>query len=303
MPSYLKQSTSVDVGIGPFLDETDGKTAETGLTITQPDIRLKKNGGAWAQKNAAQTLTHEENGWYEVTLDATDTNTLGILIVAIHESGALPVWKEYMVLPANVYDSLVSGSDVLDVSATQFAGQTITCSGGVTVPAATLASTTNITAGTVTTATNVTTVNGLAANVITAAATAADFGTEIGTAVWATTTRQLTGTQTFNLTGDITGNLSGSVGSVTAGVTVSTNNDKTGYRLSSTGVDDVLDEAVEGSATLRQYVRGFYSALLGKSSGHESGSPVYRDAADSKDRITATTDANGNRTAITIDLT
>ena len=51
---YLKQSTSVDVGIGPFLDESDGKTAETTLTITQPDVRLKKNNGNWAQKAAAQ---------------------------------------------------------------------------------------------------------------------------------------------------------------------------------------------------------------------------------------------------------
>jgi hypothetical protein len=57
--------------------------------------------------------------------------------------------------------------------------------GTITFPTtATLASTTNITAGTVTTATNVTTVNGLAANVLTAAATAADFGTEIATAIW-----------------------------------------------------------------------------------------------------------------------
>ncbi len=39
------------------------------------------------------------------------------------------------------------------------------------------------------------------------------------------------------ITGNITGNLSGSVGSVTAGVTVTTNNDKTGYSLSSTGLD------------------------------------------------------------------
>lgn len=36
------------------------------------------------------------------------------------------------------------------------------------------------------------TVNAIAANAITAAATAADFGTEVGTAVWATTTRELT---------------------------------------------------------------------------------------------------------------
>lgn len=114
---YLKQSTSVDVGIGPFLDETDGKTAETALTITQPDVRLKKNGGAWAQKAAAQTLTHEEAGWYEVTLDATDTDTIGHLLVAVHESGALPVWMEFHVLAANVYDSLFgAATDKLDVN-------------------------------------------------------------------------------------------------------------------------------------------------------------------------------------------
>lgn len=115
MTMWLRQSTSVEVDIGPFLDETDGQTPETALTITQPDIRLKKGGAAWAQKNAAQTLLHEENGWYEVTLDATDTNTLGSLKIAIDESGALPVWREFLVVPANVYDSIVLDSDQLQV--------------------------------------------------------------------------------------------------------------------------------------------------------------------------------------------
>ena len=41
----LKQSTSIDLPIGPFVDATDGVTAETALTLTQPDIRLKKGGG------------------------------------------------------------------------------------------------------------------------------------------------------------------------------------------------------------------------------------------------------------------
>lgn len=116
---YLKQSTSVDLPIGPFLDSTDGITAETALTITQPDIRLKKNGGAWAQKNASQTLSHEENGYYEVTLDATDTNTLGCLRLAVHESGALPVWEEFMVMPANVWDAMF-GTDKLQVDVAEF---------------------------------------------------------------------------------------------------------------------------------------------------------------------------------------
>jgi len=112
---WLKQSTSITVRFGPFLDETDAKTAETGLTISQADIRLSKNGGDFAQTNDAGGATHDENGWYYLTLDATDTATLGRLNVAVHESGALPCWTEYMILPANVYDSLVSGSDYLKV--------------------------------------------------------------------------------------------------------------------------------------------------------------------------------------------
>lgn len=88
----------------------------------------------------------------------------------------------------------------------------------------------------------------------------------------------------------------------TSGVVVASAS-KTGYQLSSTGVDDILDEVVEGSTTLRQSVRLANSALGGKASGLETTSAVFRDLADSKDRITATVDADGNRTAVTRDLT
>lgn len=121
MACWLKQSTAVDVLLGPFLDSADGNTIEGALTITQPDIRLSKNGGAFAQKSAAQTLTHGENGWYPANLSTTDTNTLGVLVVAVHESGALPVWREFLVIPANIYDSFFSG-DFLQVDVTQWLG-------------------------------------------------------------------------------------------------------------------------------------------------------------------------------------
>lgn len=111
---WLKQSTSITIRIGPFLDEDDGKTVEPSLTISQADIRLSKNGGDFAQSNDTGGATYDEAGWYYLTLNATDTGTLGRLIVAIHESGALPVWREFMVIPANTYDSLVSGTDNLD---------------------------------------------------------------------------------------------------------------------------------------------------------------------------------------------
>jgi hypothetical protein len=119
---YLKQSTAKTLRYGPFLDEDDGKTAETALTILQADVRLSKDGGAFAQKNDATAATHDENGWYSIPLNATDTNTIGTLIVAIHESGALPVWREFMVVPANVYDSLIAGTDTLQADVTQIGG-------------------------------------------------------------------------------------------------------------------------------------------------------------------------------------
>jgi len=115
----IEQSTSITIRIGPFVDDSDGKTAETGLTIGQADIRLSKNGGDFAQSNDSSGATHDEAGWYYLTLDATDTNTLGRLIVAIHESGALPVWREFMVVPSNVWDSLVGGTDKLDTNVTE----------------------------------------------------------------------------------------------------------------------------------------------------------------------------------------
>ena len=46
MPAWLKQSTAVDIALGPFVDSADGFTAETALTLSQADIRLKKNNGA-----------------------------------------------------------------------------------------------------------------------------------------------------------------------------------------------------------------------------------------------------------------
>lgn len=122
MPGYLKQSTAVEVPIGPFVDAADGVTPETTLTISQADVRLKKEGGDWAQKNETTAAAHEENGNYRCLLDATDTNTLGRLRLHVNESGALPVWEEYTVLAANVYDSLIGGGDLLQIDAQQHLG-------------------------------------------------------------------------------------------------------------------------------------------------------------------------------------
>lgn len=99
------------------------------------------------------------------------------------------------------------------------------------------------------------------------------------------------------------GSVTGAVGSVTGAVgSVTVVSDKTGYRLSATGVDDVLDEVVEGSTTLRQSVRLANSANGSKLSGAATTTVTIRDIGDTKDRVVATVDSDGNRSALTLDL-
>jgi hypothetical protein len=63
------------------------------------------------------------------------------------------------------------------------------------------------------------------------------------------------------------------------------------------------EEDVETGMTLRQALRLVAAASAGKISGASGSTVTIRNAiADSKDRIVATVDSNGNRTAITYDL-
>jgi len=138
MTQLLKQSTGFTFRIGPFVDATDGVTAETGLTIAQADMQISKAGGAFAQTSASPTTTHDADGWYQCPLTATDTGTVGALTVQVVVSGALPVWKDFMVLPANVYDSLVAGTDLLDANVAQWLGTAAVTPATAGYPAVTL---------------------------------------------------------------------------------------------------------------------------------------------------------------------
>jgi hypothetical protein len=119
---YLKQSTAVDILLGPFIDDTDGKTAETGLTL---DVEVSKNGQALANKNDATAPTHDAagtvDGYYNCELDATDTGTLGILSVVAHAAGHLPVHQTYQVVIAHWFDTMCS-TDYLQVDVIQVEG-------------------------------------------------------------------------------------------------------------------------------------------------------------------------------------
>jgi hypothetical protein len=62
-----------------------------------------------------------------------------------------------------------------------------------------------------------------------------------------------------------------------------------------------LATVLESSMTIGEALRLFLSVLSGKSSGGGTNTIVFRDVVDGKDRITATVDANGNRTAVVRD--
>lgn len=118
---YLKQSTAVDILLGPFLDDADGDTADTDATI---DVELSKNGQALADSESAAP-THDAagdvDGYYNCVLGTTDTDTLGILTVVAHHADDLPVRLDFQVVTANWYDSMCS-TDVLQADLTQIGG-------------------------------------------------------------------------------------------------------------------------------------------------------------------------------------
>jgi hypothetical protein len=151
---------------------------------------------------------------------------------------------------------------------------------------ATVASTTNITAGTMTTVTN-----------LTNAPTAGDFTATMKTSLNAATPASVVGA-VGSVTGNVGGNVTGSVGSV-VGLTAA----NLDVAVSTRSTFDPSVTVVEGTTTWRQSARGWNSALFGKASGLATTTAVFRDVADTKDRITATVDTNGNRSAVVLDFT
>jgi hypothetical protein len=220
MATWLKYHTAVTVQAGPFLDSGDGVSPEIALDIPEASCLLSKNGAAFAAKTDATHGVHDaaHNGWYTIPLAQDDADTVGSLVLEITMAGALPVWREFMVLPAQVYDSLVLGTDLLDVNDEQLLGTAYHAPALAGVPYV-------------------------------------DVHNWVGAAAPA----------------DI--------------------------------ADAVVDEVCDGALTLRTAIRVLMAAVGGKASGGGTATIIYRDPADTHDRITLTVDNVGNRSAAVLDVT
>lgn len=124
MVQFLRQSTAATVMVGPFVDETDGFTAETGMTLAgMNDAEAIKSGSGSVTDISALTFTHVQGGHYTLALTSAETDTLGRLRLFFRDVGvARPLFIDFMVIPADVYDSLVAGTDKLPVDVAEISG-------------------------------------------------------------------------------------------------------------------------------------------------------------------------------------
>jgi len=126
----LKADTQVDVRVGPCVDAADGVTPETGITLGAADqAELLKHNGAATTDISGRTFAAVSacDGWFDLTLTTADTDTEGLMTLVVQDSSEmLPVFKDFMVVSANVYASLyeVAAADYLDINVLQLAGST-----------------------------------------------------------------------------------------------------------------------------------------------------------------------------------
>jgi hypothetical protein len=109
----LKQSTTATVTVGPVLD-ADGVAVTTAVLA---DFSIAKNGSVAVLTGA--TVTHSINGYYTIALTVSNTDSLGRLDIIVNNSAMSMSNHRYDVIVAQVYDSVVSGSDLLQVDVTQ----------------------------------------------------------------------------------------------------------------------------------------------------------------------------------------
>ena len=125
--------TAIIMMVGPCIDDTDFKTLEESIAYNAAgmDISLIIEKTDGTSTTTAITLTsggtsdwtHKDGGYYEVEITATQNNEEGIAYLRGVCTGILPFESpKYEIVKANIYDSLVKGTDTLQTDLTQIGG-------------------------------------------------------------------------------------------------------------------------------------------------------------------------------------
>jgi len=104
--SIAYNAAGMDVSL--IVEKTDGTTAVTAITLT--------TGGT-------SDWTHKDGGYYEIEVTAAQNAEEGIAYLRGVCTGVLPFESpRYDIVKANIYDSLIKGTDVLHADVTQWLG-------------------------------------------------------------------------------------------------------------------------------------------------------------------------------------
>jgi hypothetical protein len=222
----------------------DGITPVTTLTVSGADEAEALRAGTATLDISGATFAAVTgaDGWYDLTLSTTATNTVGELLIVINDDSLiLPLFAVFQVVEEAVYDALFAAG------ANAFSG-----------------------------AAGSTTLTALATGAITAAVIADGA---IDTATFASGT---------------------TIPRVTLADVLTSNSDKTGYSLAAAGLDSVV---IETGMNARQAMSVIASASAGVLAGAATTTVTIAAAGVSAtNRVTATVDSSGNRSAVTLSL-
>lgn len=241
MARYLRTNTDTRVTVGPFLqlDKTDGITPEVALTVTSekltfivdtndvPTLILDTAPTASGGANDMVHITGDDSGFYDLELAAANVNYLGRAMLSLNDVAThLPVFHEFMIISAVIYDALILGTDLFDVSMTQILGTAVSTPATAGILDINLKNIANVAVNTA--------LAQVGANVVSQGNI--DFGVLQKTSLNAATPASIVGA-----VGSVTGNVGGSVNSVTSAVTITSNSDITAIK---TNTDKLQFEAV-----------------------------------------------------------
>ena len=131
--TYKPVDTAIVMVVGPCIDDTDFKTLEEAIAYDAAgmDVSLivEKTDGTTAVTAITLTTggtsdwTHKDGGYYEIEVTAAQNAEEGIAYVRGVCTGVLPFESiHYNVVKANVYDSWIKGTDVLQTDVAQWLG-------------------------------------------------------------------------------------------------------------------------------------------------------------------------------------
>jgi hypothetical protein len=197
------------VGLYPYVPT--GRL-QSNPTLAAGDVTISKDGGAFANLGTLPDAEPNSTKSVRVILSQTETNADNLVLLFSDQTDP-PEWTDLLINLQTVsgnFDTLVTGVVVSSIAANAITAAAIADGA---IDAATFA------AGAITAtviATGAIDADALAADTITAAKVAADVGTEIGTAVWATTTRSLTILDEDSTTLDLDATIRAAVGLASA---------------------------------------------------------------------------------------